>query len=202
MNIFRAAFVVLLAVVSGACTVTHPVQFEQVSYTVPVTAPDDGAVAVIEPFTATRVVPIRSYMAGAGNSWEIQAGVMLTQVADIELGQMFGRYSRMPSYEEPAQGAHRLTVVLTMPHYTFNDFRADVSVHAAVFGPGKTPVFERAYTGVGDSQGGKMFFAGAFGMKSAIRQSSLDAFQQIFQQLRSDLLPLLTKPVETAAPSS
>jgi hypothetical protein len=32
-----------------------------------------------------------------------------------------------------------------------------------------------------------MFWGGAFGMKSAIRQSSLDAYKKIFAQLRADL---------------
>jgi hypothetical protein len=32
-----------------------------------------------------------------------------------------------------------------------------------------------------------MFWGGAFAMKSAIRQSSFDAFKQVFDQLRPDL---------------
>jgi hypothetical protein len=48
-------------------------------------------------------------------------------------------------------------------------------------------LFEKTYAGQGDTQGGKMFWGGAFAMKSAIRQSSLDAYKQIFAKLREDL---------------
>jgi hypothetical protein len=37
------------------------------------------------------------------------------------------------------------------------------------------------------SQGGKMFWGGAFAMKSAVRQSSFDALKKIFSALRQDL---------------
>ena len=36
-----------------------------------------------------------------------------------------------------------------------------------------------------------MFWAGAFGMKSAIRQSSLDAYKKIFIRLRKDIHDVL-----------
>jgi hypothetical protein len=32
-----------------------------------------------------------------------------------------------------------------------------------------------------------MFWGGAFGMKSAMRQSSLDAYKKVFVELRADL---------------
>ncbi len=48
-------------------------------------------------------------------------------------------------------------------------------------------LFEKTYRAEGVRQGEKMFWAGAFGMKSAVRQSSLDAYKQIFAQLRGDL---------------
>lgn len=43
------------------------------------------------------------------------------------------------------------------------------------------------------TQGGKMFWGGAFAMKSAIRQSSLDAYKKVFAQLRADLEAALAK---------
>ena len=36
-----------------------------------------------------------------------------------------------------------------------------------------------------------MFWGGAFGMKSAIRQSSRDAYKKIFAELRADLVNVL-----------
>jgi hypothetical protein len=36
-----------------------------------------------------------------------------------------------------------------------------------------------------------MFWGGAFSMKSAIRQSSIEAYQKIFRQMREDLIRTL-----------
>ena len=36
-----------------------------------------------------------------------------------------------------------------------------------------------------------MFWGGAFAMKSAMRQSSFDAYKKVFAELRSDLLKVL-----------
>ncbi len=43
----------------------------------------------------------------------------------------------------------------------------------------------------GFKQGGKMFWGGAFAMKSAIRQSSFDAYKKVFAALRSDIATVL-----------
>ena len=67
------------------------------------------------------------------------------------------------------------------------------------FGPGRSPLFSRSYNSEGDYEAGKMLGAGAFGQKSAVRQSSLDAFKRVFEQLRPDIEDALRSP-ETAAP--
>ncbi len=54
-------------------------------------------------------------------------------------------------------------------------------------GAAKAPLLEKSYTKDGDTQGGKMFWGGAFAMKSAIRQSSYDAYKKVFADLRQDL---------------
>ena len=80
---------------------------------------------------------------------------------------------------------------LSIPSYQFEDFRAKVSVTATAYGPGKMQFLQKTYSAEGTSQGAKMFWAGPFGMKSAIRQSSLNAYKQIFAALRADLMPAL-----------
>jgi hypothetical protein len=79
-----------------------------------------------------------------------------------------------------------LTLVLSVPSYTFENFRASVTVQAAAYGEGKRNRLQRTYSAQGDTQGVKMFWGGAFAMKSAIRQSSFDAFKQVFEQMRPD----------------
>ena len=55
----------------------------------------------------------------------------------------------------------------------------------------RTACGERAERGVGEMEGAKMFWGGAFAMKSAIRQSSYDAYKKVFEQLRRDLVELI-----------
>ena len=43
-------------------------------------------------------------------------------------------------------------------------------------------IFDKSYRGEGDTQGGKMFWGGAFAMKSAIRQSSFEADRSALQE--------------------
>jgi hypothetical protein len=82
---------------------------------------------------------------------------------------------------------------LSLPHYAFSDFHTTVIIQARVYRPGKTLVFDRSYREEGESQGGKMVAAGAFGMKSAVRQSSFDAYKKAFARIRADIVPVLEK---------
>jgi hypothetical protein len=84
-------------------------------------------------------------------------------------------------------GDRRATLELSVPSYDFADFHATLTLHAVMYSAGKNKLFEKSYTANGVRQGAKMFWGGAFGMKSAIRQSSLDAFKQVFAQLRPDI---------------
>ncbi len=83
------------------------------------------------------------------------------------------------------------TLILTVPHYTFADFHALVTVRAKAYQKIGQILLEKTYTKDGIRQGGKMFWGGAFAMKSAMRQSSFDAYKKVFAELRSDLLRVL-----------
>ncbi|MHB8455867.1 MAG: hypothetical protein ACYDDO_14505 [Acidiferrobacterales bacterium] len=108
-------------------------------------------------------------------------------VADIELPQMFSDYTSSITYSEPEKGNRRFTLVLSVPSYHFYNWHANYTVQAVLYGAGKTELFGHTYTEEGPSQKAKMLNAGAFGMKSAVRQSSLAALKKIFVRLRADL---------------
>lgn len=171
----------------GGCAMHHTVAFQQLNDPITTRSYADGLVAVVSPETLTEKVEIRSFMAGAGQRWDVEPGVMLRQVADAELPQMFQYYRFSSRYAVPAKGRRRITLILTVPSYGFAHFHATITVHAAAYAPGHHLLFDHDYTAEGTSQGAKMYWAGPFGMKSALRQSSLDAYHQIFQQLRGDL---------------
>lgn len=194
MNTLRIV-VLALAMLLGACS--YPIKFEQLDYAVPAVDEDRDAVAVIPAETLRHEVVIRSFMTGIANEWQAQAGEMLRQIAEIELPQMLGEVRFTSDQTGPATPEagqpQPLTIVLSLKDYQFDEFRASTAVQVRVYAGDSAPVLDRVYSGVGESQGEKMFWAGAFGMKSAVRQSSLDAFQTVFRQFRSDLTALLPR---------
>lgn len=186
MKAFTVLAVGALAVFAGGCA--HDVTFDRPpGYAVSTARQNLGVIAVIDRATLERTVPVRAAMTGIANSWDIQPGDMLRQVADIELPQVFASYEMTETFKE-RPGA--ITLVMTVPSYRFANFHASVTVKATAYGEGKQRLFERTYSADGEAQGAKMFWGGAFAMKSAIRQSSFDAFKQIFSQLRPDLVRL------------
>jgi hypothetical protein len=183
----------------AGCSIRHTVSLDPVDtswhYQVTEQRLDAAIVVVVDRDTVERAYPIRSFMAGGANEWNAQAGFMLKQVADVELPQLFADYTCVTEYKEPERRPRRVTLVLTIMSFTFADFHTTATVQAAAFGPERVTLFERKYTGEGMTQGAKMFWAGAFGMKSAIRQSTLDAYRKIFEQLRKDLRVALNDPM-------
>jgi hypothetical protein len=153
-------------------------------------------VVVIDQATLDRTERIKSSLTGFNHVWEPEPGKMLKQVADNELPQMFAEYECATSYREPAQAPRRLILVMTIQSYTFKDFEVSVSVsvRAIAYRPGQVMIFDKTYNGEGAGEGGKVATFGAFGMKSAVRQSTLDAYKQVFDSLRPDLKDALTKP--------
>ena len=141
--------------------------------------------AVIDQDTLSRKVSIRSFMTGIVHSWDAQPGEMLKQVADIELPQVFSGYQFATA--APADSARRVVLILSVPEYRFEAFHAYYTVKATARGPGGQSLLDKTYHAEGEAQGGKMFWGGAFAMKSAVRQSSLDALKKIFGELRADL---------------
>ena len=188
-NIALGVFLLLLAT---GCH--HSIRFEDIGYSLGQKEFDAGLIAVITPETVAQGRPITSIMTGAAHTWEAHPGEMLKQIAEVEFPQMVRYYRTASSYEEPKEGAKRLTVELSVPHYDFSEFHATVVIQAKAYGPGRTLIFDKSYREEGDRQGAKMFWGGAFAMKSAIRQSSFQAYQAAFAKLRFDLGLFFVKP--------
>lgn len=183
-----------LLAVSGC---THRVSFEDIAYAIDDEQRTETLIVVLDPATEANRVPIRAFMTGIAHSWEAEPGAMLRDVADVEFPQMFASYRVVPEYEEPPGSG--VTLALTVPHYQFAEFHATTTVRAIAYAPGRTVLFDRSYTESGPTQGAKMFWGGAFGMKSAIRQSSFAAYKKIFERLRSDLRSALSRSAAVIA---
>jgi len=165
------------------------VAFQDVAYSIDERQRDEPVLVLIEPAERTRTVPVRSFMAGAAHSWESEPGQMLMQVADVELPQMFARYKLVDRLPEGDKAVHILE--LSVPEYRFESFRASVGVQARFTSVDGRELLERLYRADGAGRGGRMFWGGAFAMKSAMRTSSLEAFKEIFSRLRADLNQIL-----------
>jgi hypothetical protein len=206
MKRLLVAFALVVVATASGCSIHHEVSFDEVEttwhYAIDGEPHDAGLVAVVDVDTLEQTVSIRSFMTGAANSWDARAGDMLRQVVDVELPQLFEHYTRTETYAEPEQGTKRMTLVLTIPSYRFEELGAHVTVHAVAYAPGRELLFENDYAGTGETQGAKMFWGGAFAMKSAVRQSSLYAFKQAMDELRADLIEVLDSPVAAYAPTA
>jgi hypothetical protein len=159
-------------------------------------------VAVIDETTAEESYAFRAWSTGIAQKWVANYGEMLEQAADVELPQIVERYERSSAYLEPTTEEKRLTLVLTAPSYVFEGWRAKMTVQAEAFGPGRTPLFSKSYSAEGGGEAGKMVGLGAFGQKSAVRQSSLDALKKIFAQMRPDIVTALQGPQTSASSGS
>jgi hypothetical protein len=189
MKIVQAGLAALVLLTSGCA---HQVTFDRPApYSISAQRQNVGVTAVIDQPTLANKVPISSFMAGIANSWEVEPGDMLKQLIDIELPQMFAHYDFSNTYKEPTASVDWIVLELAIPSYQFEDFRAKVSVSVTAYEPGKRQLLKKTYSAEGESHGAKMFWAGAFGMKSAIRQSSLNAYKKVLAALRADLMPAL-----------
>lgn len=183
----------------GGCA--HNVAFQDAHYQINSQRYSQPVVAIIDDATLNNRASIRSFMTGIAHSWEAEPGLMLKQVADIELPQMFVDYQYASSRGRIDLKNNPLVLEMAVPSYTFSDFRATVTVRTVASTASNQKLFDRSYTDTGLSQGGKMFWGGAFAMKSAMRQSSIDAYKKIFVRMRQDLEAALREPSVAAATS-
>jgi hypothetical protein len=190
-SFFSRSLLILSMFCLAACH--HQIRFEDINYSLDQKMLDAGLVAVITPETFAQKKPITSFMTGAAHTWEAQPGEMMQQIAEVGFPQMFRCYRTAPAYEEPKEGLKRLTVELSLQYYDFSDFHATVLMQAKAYRDGHAPLWEKSYREEGFTQGAKMFWGGAFAMKSAIRQSSFDAYKKAFARLRADLAVALNQ---------
>ena len=188
MKIMARYFLILFFIVISGCA--HKISFHEIDYSIGTQEHDAGLTVVMDSHTLNSEVSIKSFMTGIANNWDVQPGKMVKQVADIELPQMFKDYRFSKLYPEAPP---HITLEITIPKYEFASFRATFILRAKAYSADKKVYFDNSYTEVGVSQGAKMFWGGAFAMKSAIRQSSFGALKNIFASLRRDLAKVLVQ---------
>jgi len=125
---------------------------------------------------------VKSALAGSANAWVVEPGKMLE--ATLKSPEVRGAFDEL----EHKSGEKGSPMVLTfnINSYKFAGFRAIAAIHVTAAKNGHT-VLDKDYYSNGNSQGGKMFWGGALGMKNAIQQSTKSAYDKIMVQLINDL---------------
>lgn len=124
---------------------------------------------------------IRSFTAGYGNKWVIDfAGTIDATFQSNDYVKALGNLSKL-NKEDPKKNYLKIELV----EYDFRDHRAYLNMKLDVVQNSKV-IFSNQYEAKGISQGGKMFWAGAMGMKNAIQQSTMYAMNDIFGRFTRD----------------
>jgi hypothetical protein len=136
----------------------------------------------LTPGTAAHKYEFRSALTGYANNWIVEFGQMLD--ATLQSKDVQGAFKKLDK-RGPGDGPTLLTFDLVS--YAFADFGATVELKVTVQRPGGATPLVKTYKQTGVTQGGKMFWAGVFGMKNAIHQSTKDAVDKILAALIVDL---------------
>lgn len=125
----------------------------------------------------------RAVTTGYANLWVVDIGEMLDdtmQSADVQ--KAFQGLNKVPTESEESEGL----LVFKLEDYTFEDYGAHIKLNISLSSNGNQ-VFSKSYQEDGKTQGGKMFWAGAFGQKNAVQQSTKLAIDAILRRLIEDL---------------
>lgn len=125
----------------------------------------------------------RAAVTGYANLWIVEFGQMLdAAMMSADVQRAFDGISKVPD----TKAAEGDLLVFSLQHYSFEDFGAHIVLAVSVV-TSDGIAFEKTYAQAGKSQGGKMFWGGAFAQKNAVQQSTKLALDEILGQLIVDL---------------
>jgi len=168
---------------------SHQIAFQDLDYNLVINKKYENIIVYMDKSTLTQTTPVREFKAGLAHRWNIQSGKMLKQVIDIEFPQMFNDYVFSSSIIERPWKENTLLLKMTMPEFRYRG-ASYFAVKISVF-DSQSKLLEKQYQEEGAYKGTRVLWGGAWAMKSAIRQSSLDALKKIFKSIRKDLEILL-----------
>ena len=183
-------WIVLLAaaLVMSGCSIKHDVVKDYPQYLMnnqgnshlPTTSSASGY--AVTPATQANHYEFRSAMAGYANVWVVEFGRLLDdtmQSSDVQAA--FGKLMKLNNSDESGG-----LLVFDLQNYSYAELGAHITLKVTYRRGGKD-VFSKVYQADGTTQGGKMFWGGAFAMKNAVQQSSKLALDHILMQLINDL---------------
>ena len=140
------------------------------------------AVYSIDPSTKSHEYKFSSAMAGMANSWVVKFGDLLRVTLKSEdVQKAFGGIEEVNG----AVPAKTRLIEFLLVDYQFRDKMAIVKMNITVK-YGDKSILQKTYEAKGNSQGGKMFWGGAMGMKNAVHQSTKFAADKILTDFIND----------------
>lgn len=125
----------------------------------------------------------RSATVGYANVWVVEFGKVLDMT--MQSKDVVDALGALNKAGAETQGAGN-TIIFDLQKYTFENHGAHVGLTISVKNA-KGETFKKTYNTDGKTQGGKMFWAGAFGMKNAVQQSTKLAMDEIITSFIRDL---------------
>jgi len=190
MRTYRSIFLVaLLVLATSACSIRHVIEQDYPQYLVNNTGvanlsnTNKTSEYFLTENTQSHSYEFRAVITGYANLWIVEFGKMLDDtLKSTDVQNAFGALQKVSDVSSDS----RSLLIFDLQSYTFEDFGAHISLKISLSRLGQV-VFSKTYMQDGKTQGGKMFWAGAFGQKNAIQQSTKLALDEILRQLISDL---------------
>ncbi len=177
-------------ILSTGCTINHPIAQDYSQYLANNASEKSlpkSAMEVDYSFdekTVNHRYEFRSATVGYANLWIVEFGHVLDATLESTYVQeAFNRLSKANG--NTSQG---YLIVFKLIDYKFESHMARISLKISLTKDG-SEVFTKTYNANGKSQGGKMFWGGAFAMKNAIQQSTKIALDKVLEAFINDIMP-------------
>lgn len=185
----KLSILIGLVALSTGCSIRHVVSADYTryltnnegSYQLPHT--DYVAEYILTPNTANHNYEFRAAAVGYAHLWVVNFGKILEKTLESkDVQNAFKKLSKADGKGTPGI----LVINFNLVDYEFAGFESTVKLQITASKDGSI-LFDQTYFEKGISQGGKMFFAGPFGMKNAIQQSTKSAIDRILTLSLSDM---------------
>ena len=178
-----------ILLMSAGCSINHPIEDDYSRYLANnkggFQLPETGYTAEyrIAPETLNHRHEFRAGTTGYANLWIVEFGKILEDT--LQSDDVQAAFKSLSEASEQSSDDVML-MEFRLVDYKFEGFEARVRLHVKATRDGKM-ILDKTYYKTGISQGGKMFWAGAFGMKNAIQQSTKNAIDQILYLALTDI---------------
>lgn len=188
MPIYRIAVVAAVLALTTACSVNRPVADDYDTYlgnNVKASSLPNARIAdryYLPPATQAHRYEFKSVMGGYANTWVVEFGKVLdATMRSSDVVAALGSVSKAGNDKSNPGN----TLVFELQRYSFEDHGAHIELAISIRNA-KGEVFRKVYNADGHTQGGKMFWGGAFAMKNAVQQSTKLAMDDILARFIRD----------------